>query len=100
MRGIVKTAMLATTRDSSCSSIRTIDLPQYTMYRVVDMREIEFCMKYANTCKRCPLNRKCEEEYKREQESGDADGHGDLQILRNSPKRTPMPTQKEPTEKR
>ena len=27
------------------------------------MREIEYCMKY-DTCKRCPLNRKCELEIK------------------------------------
>lgn len=32
------------------------------------MREIEYCMKYANTCKRCPLNRICESEYQREME--------------------------------
>lgn len=66
------------------------------------MREIEFCMKYANTCKLCPLNRECEKEYQKEmeQKSGDTDGHGDLSILRNSAKRTPMPTQKEPSKGR
>ena len=31
------------------------------------MKEIELCMKY-DTCNRCPLNKKCEEEYKREME--------------------------------
>ena len=30
------------------------------------MREIELCMKYADNCKRCPLNKRCEEEYQRE----------------------------------
>ena len=67
------------------------------------MREIEYCMKYANTCKLCPLNRICEGEYKREmeQKSGEnCERPSDLQILRNSGKRTSMPTQKEPTEKR
>lgn len=32
------------------------------MCRVVNMREIEFCMKY-DVCSRCPLNKKCEEDY-------------------------------------
>ena len=68
------------------------------------MREIELCMKYADNCNRCPLNQKCEEEYQKEmeQKSGDpnGEGSGDLQILRNSSKRTPMPTQKEPSKKR
>ena len=32
------------------------------------MREIELCMKYADNCKRCPQNRKCEEEYQKEME--------------------------------
>lgn len=67
------------------------------------MREIELCMKYANTCKRCPLNRECEEEYQREmeQKSGECgEGLSDLQILRNSAKRTPMPKQKEPSKGR
>ena len=32
------------------------------------MREIELCMKYANDCKLCPLNKRCEEEYQREME--------------------------------
>ena len=62
------------------------------------MKEIELCMKY-DTCNRCPLNIKCEEEYRKEmeQKSGDrCEGSSDLQILRSSPKRTPMPTQKEP----
>jgi len=73
------------------------------MFRVVDMREIELCMRYANTCKRCPLNRICEGEYQREmeQKSGESgERPGDLQILRNRPKGTPMPTQKEPTKER
>ena len=68
------------------------------------MSEIELCMKYANTCKRCPLNRICEGEYQREMEekSGDANGKGsgDLQKLRNSAKRTHLPTQAKPTEER
>ena len=63
------------------------------------MKEIELCMKYADTCKRCPQNRICEGEYQREieQKSGDANGHGDLQILRNSSKGTSMPTQEKPS---
>ena len=36
------------------------------MFRVVNMRDIELCMKY-DTCKRCPLNKKCEDEYRNEQ---------------------------------
>ena len=36
------------------------------MFRVVDMREIELCMKY-DTCKRCPLNKKCDAEYKKQE---------------------------------
>ena len=36
------------------------------MFRVVNMKEIELCMKY--TCKRCPLNKKCEEEYRKTKE--------------------------------
>ena len=67
------------------------------------MREIELCMKY-DTCNRCPLNQKCEEEYQKEmgQKSGDPDGEGssDLQILRCGSARTPMPTQKEPSKER
>ena len=65
------------------------------------MREIEYCMRYANTCKRCPLNRICEVEYQREmeQKSGDADGHGDLSILWDSSKRTPMQAQEKPNKK-
>ena len=62
------------------------------------MKEIELCMIY-DTCNRCPLNKKCEEEYQKEmeQKSGESGGRpSDLQILRSSPKRTPMPTQKEP----
>ena len=31
------------------------------------MKEIEFCMKY-DTCKRCPLNIKCEVEQKKQEE--------------------------------
>ena len=30
------------------------------------MREIEYCMRYADNCKRCPKNKKCEEEYRKE----------------------------------
>ena len=103
MRGIRRTVMSATTRDFNYLSIRMTDLPQYTMYRVVNMREIEFCMKYADNCKPCPLNEKCEKEYQREmeQKSGECgERPSDLQILRSGSKRTPMPTQKEPTEKR
>ena len=42
------------------------------------MREIELCMKYADNCKLCPLNEKCEKEYQKEmeQKSGDPDGEG------------------------
>lgn len=32
------------------------------------MREIELCMRYADNCKRCPLNKRCEEEYRKEME--------------------------------
>ena len=68
------------------------------------MREIELCMKYADNCKRCPLNEKCENEYQREmeQKSGDANGKGlgDLSILWDSSQRTPMRTQKEPSKGR
>ena len=46
-------------------NIRTIDSPQYIMFRVVNMREIELCMKY-DTCKRCPLNKRCEAEYNKQ----------------------------------
>ena len=31
------------------------------------MKPIEFCMKY-DTCKRCPLNKQCEEEIKKQEE--------------------------------
>lgn len=31
------------------------------------MKTIELCMKY-DTCLRCPLNKRCEAEFKREQE--------------------------------
>ena len=57
------------------------------------MNELELCMKYANTCKRCPLNRVCEGEYQREEENHER--HGDLSALRNRPKRAYMSTQKE-----
>ena len=66
------------------------------------MREIELCMKY-DTCNRCPLNSKCEEEYRKEmeQKSGESgERPSDLSVLRNSSKRTPMPTQKKPTKER
>ena len=32
------------------------------------MREIEYCMRYAENCNRCPLNRICEQEYQKEME--------------------------------
>lgn len=67
------------------------------------MREIEFCMKYANTCKRCPLNTECEKEYQKEmeQKSGECGERlSDLQILRSGSARTSMPTQKEPSKRR
>lgn len=32
------------------------------------MKEIELCMKY-DTCKRCPLNKRCEEEYSKSKEA-------------------------------
>lgn len=37
------------------------------------MREIELCMVYADNCKRCPLDKQCEEEYQKEmgQKMGD-----------------------------
>lgn len=64
------------------------------------MREIELCMKYADNCKRCPQNEKCEEEYQKEmeQKSGEVSGKrsGDLQILWDCSQRTPMPKQKKP----
>ena len=67
------------------------------------MREIELCMKY-DTCNRCPLNMKCEEEYQKEmeQKSGEVSGKrpSDLQILRSGSARTPMPTQTKPSKKR
>ena len=66
------------------------------------MKAIEYCMKYANTCKRCPLNSECEKEYKTEmeQKSGDVNGHGDLQILRNRPERAYMSAQEKPSKGR
>ncbi len=65
------------------------------------MREIELCMKYANTCRRCPLNRICEEEYQKEmeQKSGES-GEKDLSVLRCGKREPYMPTQEEPTEER
>ena len=68
MLGIVKTVMLATIGDFNCLNIHTIDLPQYIMFRVVNMREIELCMKY-DVCTRCPLNKKCEDEYKKQEKT-------------------------------
>ena len=37
------------------------------------MREVELCMIYADNCKRCPLDKQCEEEYQKEmrQKMGD-----------------------------
>lgn len=58
------------------------------------MREIEFCMKYADSCNRCPRNRICEREYQREY--GD---EKDLQVLRSGRRKPYMPTQKKPGEK-
>ena len=65
------------------------------------MKAIEFCMKYANTCKRCPLNSKCEKEYQREieQKSGDS-GEKDLSVLRCGKRESHLPFQEKPTEKR
>ena len=63
------------------------------------MREIEFCMKYANTCKLCPLNRICEDEYQREQEGGEC-GEKDLSVLRCGGRESHLPFQEKPTEKR
>ena len=34
------------------------------------MEKAEFCMKY-DTCKRCPLNKKCEADYQKEQKKKD-----------------------------
>ena len=34
------------------------------------MNTIEFCMKY-DTCKRCPLNKRCEAEYNKAQKKDD-----------------------------
>ena len=68
------------------------------------MREIELCMKYADNCKRCPLNKRCEEEYQREMDGkvGECGGKrpGDMSILWGRSQRTPMPKQKEPSKER
>lgn len=34
----------------------------------VGMSDLELCMKWAANCKRCPRNRRCEEEYRKEME--------------------------------
>ncbi len=64
------------------------------------MREIEYCMRYADNCKRCPKNRICEQEDQKEmdQRSGDVNGKrpSDLQILWGSSKGASMRTQKKP----
>lgn len=64
------------------------------------MREVEFCMRYADNCKRCPKNRICEAEYNREmeQKSGGVSGKrpSNLQILWDSPKGASMQAQKKP----
>ena len=70
MLGTTKTDMLATIKDFNYLNTRTIDSPQYIMFRVVNMREIELCMQY-DTCKRCPLNKKCEAEYKQHEKEKD-----------------------------
>ena len=60
--------------------------------------EVELCMVHADSCKRCPQNRICEEEYRieMEQKSGDTDGHGNVQILWDSSKGASMRSQKKP----
>ena len=64
------------------------------------MKEIEYCMKYANTCKRCPLNRICESEYikEMEQKSGES-GEKDLSTLRCGKREPCLSIQEKPTEK-
>ena len=36
------------------------------------MREIELCMKY-DTCRRCPLNKRCEDEYQQREKQRQKD---------------------------
>ena len=64
------------------------------------MRELELCMKYANDCKRCPLNKRCEEEYRKEmeQKSGGVSAK-DLQVLWGGFRKPYMSPQKEPSKK-
>ena len=65
------------------------------------MREIELCMKYADNCKRCPLNRKCEKEYQKEMEQKVGEcGEKDLSVLRCGKREPHLPFQEKPTEKR
>ena len=61
------------------------------------MREIELCMRYAENCNRCPLNRICERDYQleMEQRAGGISAE-DLQVLRSGKRGSYMPTQKEP----
>lgn len=58
------------------------------------MKSIELCMKY-DTCKRCPMNRICEEEYKREMEGG-VSGAKDLSSLWGGKSRPHMSLSKKP----
>ena len=61
------------------------------------MREIGYCMRYADNCNRCPLNRKCEREYQEEMEQKSCGvSEKDLQVLRGSGRGTHLPTQKKP----
>lgn len=64
------------------------------------MREIELCMRY-DTCNRCPLNQRCEEEYQKEmeQKSGDI-GEKDLSILRCGERESHLSIQEKPTKER
>ena len=64
------------------------------------MSDLELCMKWAANCKRCPRNRRCEDEYRKEmeQKSGGVSAK-DLQVLWDSRRGSYMPTQKKPGEK-
>ena len=61
------------------------------------MSDLELCMKWAANCKRCPRNRRCEEEYRKEmeQKSGGVSAK-DLQVLWDSRRGSYMPTHKKP----
>ena len=67
------------------------------------MKEIELCMKY-DTCNRCPLNMKCEEEYQKEmeQKSGGKCGKrpSNVQVLWSGSARAYMSAQEKPTKER